>query len=432
MFNISVGVVICGARGEVEGQAREVERQLSGVGNAGLFKEGVGSLPVLKSHIPGNRPLRLRNLPILSGNLAHMLPLFLENATSQSGEGLKLASRNNELSFFDLFSRENLNFNAFICGASGSGKSFLMNSCIADLKARKPSARVFIFDVGGSYQKLIGANRGTSLALTVGLAKSLIATHFRKNPISPENDYQAVLEVFCGKGAHFTHSHRVALKELLQSMQGEPLLVGELLKRALGKKQGCFSDLSHWLNAFRELDDLPTIESSVLNSHFCAFDFKDLESDPILQKATILILTNQIWADLSVGSVSETIVVFDEVWRFFTECRGFLEEMYRTFRKYRAGIVSITQNLNDYGDDSFAKMVFTNSYSKIFLQGGASGEYLTRNFDMAESDVLRATSAQSRKPYYSELFLKTPSISQVFRLVPTPELYQIANSESRP
>jgi hypothetical protein len=42
--------------------------------------------------------------------------------------------------------------------------------------------------------------------------------------------------------------------------------------------------------------------------------------------------------------------VFDEVWRFFAQSKGFLEEMYRTLRKYKAGIGSITQSLADYGE----------------------------------------------------------------------------------
>jgi type IV secretory pathway VirB4 component len=123
-----------------------------------------------------------------------------------------------------------------------------------------------------------------------------------------------------------------------------------------------------------------------------------------LQRTTILLLTELIWRDLAAGTYPRTLIVFDEVWRFFAQSRVFLEEMYRTFRKYKAGIVSITQNLADYGDDSFAKMLFTNSFTKIFLQNGASADYLKNTFDLPESDISRALSVVSQKPNYSEFF----------------------------
>ena len=40
-----------------------------------------------------------------------------------------------------------------------------------------------------------------------------------------------------------------------------------------------------------------------------------------------------LWRDLVDGRYSKTLVVFDEVWRFFAQSKGFLEEMYRTLRK---------------------------------------------------------------------------------------------------
>src|SRR5690606_382951 len=107
-----------------------------------------------------------------------------------------------------------------------------------------------------------------------------------------------------------------------------------------------------------------------------------------------------------------------------------LEEMYRTLRKYKAGIVSITQNLSDYGDESFAKMLFTNSFTKIFLQNGAAADFLKETFDLPDSDIQRALSVTSKKPHYSEFFALTPNISQVFRLYPTKEFYELANTEN--
>jgi type IV secretory pathway VirB4 component len=150
----------------------------------------------------------------------------------------------------------------------------------------------------------------------------------------------------------------------------------------------------------------------------------------VLQRSTILLLTELLWGDLMSGIYPRTMIVFDEVWRFFAQSKSFLEEMYRTLRKYKAGIISITQNLSDYGDEAFAKMLFTNSFTKIFLQNGASAEYLKETFDLPATDIERALSVTSKKPQYSEFFALTPNMSQVFRLYPTKRFYELANTEN--
>ncbi len=115
-----------------------------------------------------------------------------------------------------------------------------------------------------------------------------------------------------------------------------------------------------------------------------------------------------------------------------SEFKGFLrnQNYIPILRKYKAGIVSITQNLADYGDEAFAKMLFTNSFTKIFLQNGASADYLKNTFDLPQSDIDRALSVTSKKPHYSEFFALTPTMSQVFRLYPTKEFYALANTEN--
>lgn len=106
----------------------DFERSISGVGNAGLFREGLGALPIFKSHIPGNKMMGIRKLPREAENLAQLFPILLDYTRSNDPSHLTLRSRCLENSYLNLFSKENINYNSFICGASGSGKSFLMNA----------------------------------------------------------------------------------------------------------------------------------------------------------------------------------------------------------------------------------------------------------------------------------------------------------------
>ncbi len=432
IFEISVGLILRGSENTTLEHARDIERLISGIGSAGMYLEGIGTLPVLRSHIPGNKIMGIRKLPILSENLAHLLPLLLDYSRRNDESHLTLRSRSNEVSSLNLFSKENLNYNSFICGASGSGKSFLMNAILSSNLKDEPNSRLCIFDVGGSYRKIIESNGGRSTTLSHAEATALISSFLGLYPVGNQSFYRAFIATLCGSGSHITHSHLVAIDDLLKEVEGEKLKIKKLIQNASKRSERFYSDIAHWLKPHIGLDSAPERLDLIelIRAPVSAFDFKELDADPVLQKTTILILTELLWRDLVEGRFSRTLIVFDEVWRFFAESKGFLEEMYRTLRKYKAGIVSITQNLADYGDESFAKMLFTNSFTKLFLQNGASAEYLKNTFDLSSSDIGRALSVTSRKPYYSEFFALTPAMSQIFRLYPTREFYELANTEN--
>src|SRR5262249_30540723 len=144
IFETSFGLILRGTPEATLNNARDIERLVSGIGNAGIFVEGIGTLPVLKSHIPGNKVLGIRKMPILSENLAHILPLLLDYSRKSDSSYLSLRSRSGEVSNLNLFSKENLNFNSFICGASGSGKSFLMNAILSSNLRDDPKSRLCI------------------------------------------------------------------------------------------------------------------------------------------------------------------------------------------------------------------------------------------------------------------------------------------------
>lgn len=432
LFEISSALILSAEAPACATAAKELVGVAAGIGNAGLYLEGVGVLPVLKSHIPGNRVLKIRQLPILSGNLSHLIPVMLDYSRLHDPSPLKLRSRCGEVSNLGLFSKANLNFNGLICGSSGAGKSFLMNSLIEANLAEEPKTKLCVFDVGGSYRKFIAKNGGVSKVLSPNEANTLLATYFKLKKVENNGLFRSLIEVLCGTGAHMTHSHRVAIGELLQAFQGQQLKIAQLIGEASKRDEIYYRDLAHWLKAFIHIDVLST-DTALLDlarMQMAAFDFQELSNDTVLERTSVLILSSLIWEDLKNGTHPRTIVVFDEVWRFFKGVKDYIEEMYRTFRKYSAGVVSITQNAADYGDDEFSRMIFSNSFTKIFLQGGASRSLLSAGLDLNSSDIERALSVASKKPVYSEFFVSSGAMSQVMRLYPSEEFYALANTEN--
>ena len=346
LFEISMGLILRGDREVTLNTARDIERLISGIGNAGLFLEEIGTLPVLQSHIPGNKVLGIRKIPILSENLAHLLPLLLDYSRRSDASHLSLRSRSGEVSNLNLFSKENLNYNSFICGTSGSGKSFLMNGILSSSLKDDPSSRLCIFDVGGSYRKIIELNGGKSTTLSPTEATALISSFLSLYPVNAQSFYRAFIETLCGSGSHITHSHKVAIDDLLKEIEGERLSIKTLIKNASKRSERFYTDIAHWLKPHLGFDTAPERKDLIdlIRTPVSAFDFKELDADPVLQKSTILLLSELLWQDLVDGKFTRTLIVFDEVWRFFAQSKSFLEEMYRTLRKYKAGIVSITQN----------------------------------------------------------------------------------------
>lgn len=433
VVNVSMAVVV--ADPDLDRASARIEAiagDSSVVAGAGLYVEEIGALPVLKSHLPGQSPLSPRELQMLTGNLAHLMPLMLDYNREQNRSALKFVSRSGEVSHLSLFSPTNLNFSSFLCGASGSGKSFLANAILASFMTDYAhEAAISIFDVGGSYRKLVKRLGGVSLELTPASATSLVVESLRREKFRPSGYCKTLIENLCGSGTHVSHSHRVAIEDLLQTCEGAPFKIKLLILECEERKERAYADIAHWLKPFVAWDDLKTSasESRALDAKIRAFDFKNLESDPSLQRLAILVLTNRIWTELKTSNAARTLVVFDEVWKFFAQASGFLEEMYRTFRKYGAGIASVTQSLADYGDDAFARMVITNSFNRILLQGAANAEMLKVALDMSDSDVSRFLTVASKKNHYSEFLHCTPKFSQILRLHPSKELFELANSE---
>jgi|GEM_PF-1234969 len=433
LLSMSLAIFVRGADlPSLESRLQTIVSDGNGSTGAGFFVESLGTLPVLRANMPGAKTLGVRELPILSGNLAHLMPLFVDYSRHQEPANLKFVSRCGEVCHLNFFSKStNLSANAFIGGASGSGKSFLMNSILAGFRADHPSGNIAIFDVGGSYRKLVGHFGGAYLDLNSEGATALIAAAFKRLTIHPTGFCKTLVETVCGSGLHITHSHKVAIEDLLQICSGAPFALQTLSNEAAEKRERVYEDIVLWLRPYLHWDQIAAVSSveRVLDEKIRAFDFKNLEGDPLLQKLAILILTQGIWDRLKKNESGPTLIVFDEVWKFFSQASGFLEEMYRTFRKYGAGITSVTQSLSDYGDSAFARVVITNSFHRILLQGAASSEVLEHALDLDESDKKRILNVASKKNEFSEFWLGTPKFSQVLRLYPSKKLFELANSE---
>src|SRR5690606_12953772 len=119
----------------------------------------------------------------------------------------------------------------------------------------------------------------------------------------------------------------------------------------------------------------------------------------------------------------EKIFIFDECWHLLLKNADYIAECFRTFRKYMASAVAISQNLDDFSESQLGRVIIQNTYYKfLFRQDLTVSEFI----DSHAKSIL--DSVQSIKGVFSEFLLLTERIKKPVRFYPEPLEYQVMTS----
>ena len=156
-----------------------------------VFEESYNLLNAWLATMPGNAAHNLRRLALLNTNCADLAFLFAPRAGERTSEHLGGEC----LAVFETEHQTPYHWNlhygdvghALVLGATGSGKSFLLNFILTHAQQYDPSP--FIFDLGGSYEKLTRRLGGTHVAhgppRPAGLDQSVQPAADRRAPPLP-------------------------------------------------------------------------------------------------------------------------------------------------------------------------------------------------------------------------------------------------------
>ena len=130
-----------------------------------------------------------------------------------------------------------------------------------------------------------------------------------------------------------------------------------------------------------------------------------LTNKPVLQQAVLLILIMQILQEIRKTPRDQVkLIVIDEAWRLLTGRIGrFIEWACRTLRKYGAGIVCISQSMEDFEATPAARAVRTNADTVFWLRQKAAG-VAAATTDPAVRQVL--TGLTTEDGLFSEVFVR--------------------------
>ncbi len=311
-------------------------------------------LPFAQDHVQENRILQ-------STAVSYLMPFVSKHLQDPDGIFMGVNVYNDSLIFMDPFTSRNNNINIF--GVSGSGKSVTSKVLMNRLYMR--GVQIIAIDPEGEYVNLAKALGGEVIQFS------------RENGINPfhinstkENDildHISTLKTFFKFFIPQDHYDGALLDENLimlydsgtpnfenlLELLGNHSMAKDLSVLSTGSLRGIF-------NSRRKLE---------LDNNFIVLDLHDLKKDEKREPAMYL-LTSLIWNLINVQNGKKRMLFIDEAHKLLVdpEVAVFYRELVKQARKRNTGVVSITQDVEDFLHNDYGKAIITNSETKILLK----------------------------------------------------------------
>lgn len=394
-----------------------------------------------------------------SFNVANLLPVVADNRICP--KGVPIPSYRNQLSFLDLFydpdaEKEkgnatgaglgNDNNNLGVCGTSGGGKSFLMQTLIRHIL--DSGGRAWVFDMGDSYKTLCANVGGVYVD----------ATDLKFNPFagivniveSAESIRDLLLVLSCPSGS-VSDTTKSILLNVVQSVweaKGKAALIDDVvahLNMLIASEKYRTADTVR--NRMEEIvvslhkyttegiygeyfnSPEPALDDSV---RFCVLEMGKLKNKPDLLAAIMFSMMIYVEQRMFLSARSERkAAIIDEAWKLLASESGFIgdfiENGYRTARKYGGAYITITQGIEDFDGDKAsiaAKAAWSNSSFKIILRQNleAFRKYNQKNegqFTPAEQSIIEGFPS-AKDAHFSAFMLRVAGQVSYHRLLLDP------------
>lgn len=320
-----------------------------------------GQKQAFKNFLPFNEDHLKENRILQSTAASYLMPFVSKQLHDADGIFMGVNAYNNSLVHINPFTSRNNNINIF--GVSGSGKSVTAKILMSRLFMR--GVQILVIDPEGEYVDLARSLKGEVIQFS------------RENGINPfyinsskENDildHISTLKTFFKFFIPNDHYDGALLDEKLIELYdtGSPnfesllfLLGSHPMKKDLsvlstGSLRGVF-------NSTRRLE---------LSNDIIVLDLHDLKKDEKREPAMYL-LTSLIWNLVNKNNERRRMLFIDEAHKLLVdpEVAVFYRELVKQARKRNVGVVSVTQDVEDFLKNDYGKAIITNSETKILLK----------------------------------------------------------------
>ena len=293
------------------------------------------------------------------------------------------------------------NYNVFLLGPSGSGKSFFMNKYLRSCYVA--GQHCFLIDVGDSYRALChiikeesGGKDGTYYTFEKG--KPISFNPFRNVKRFSQSDSEAMNFIFTlmvtlwknGKVEISSSAEKYVRESISQFLRqwpegADPVfndyfeyvrdIFGDLLKAEEAGKE--YFDLKDYLISLEQFykggpyDYLLNSRESVniLEDRFVVFEIDHIKGDPVIYPITTLVIMDAFMEKMSSNSDFKVMCI-EEAWKAImgTQMATYMLELWKTARKHRTAAMVVTQELKDIISSPIIKdSIVENSGVKILL-----------------------------------------------------------------
>lgn len=444
IFRLSLNVLLKSTdENELEDKVNSALIAIRSLSSAEAMEETIASFDVFSQMALPNARSKERAKRVKTSNLADLLPVYGAWAGTQNASIL-LRSNTGSLLKFDVFDSDYTNSNMLISGGSGSGKSFLTNILL--MQSLKENPNIFFVDIGGSYKKLCENLAGQYIPLGVAEGISINPFDLALNEETVSNQkikFLLGLVELMAKEDDVSRLPKLeraeieeAIKEVYRTSKNPRLSdLREILLNHKDQNVALYGKiLTPWCgdSLFGKFLDQKTNIS--LTKQVIAFDLKGMESFPDLQAVSLFIITDLVWREVQKDRLTKKFLVFDECWKLLKNESGvvFIEEVFRTFRKYKASAIAISQDIDDFAKSKIAGALLPNCSIKwLLLQQQVDGERLKEVLDLNPNEVEMVKSLYQDKGKFSQAFLLAQKNRVVAVIESTPLEYWIATTDPR-
>jgi TraG P-loop domain len=361
-------------------------------------------LALLSTLPEGNNVLR-REKVLDTSSLVTAFP-FTSNTLSTAGGALTGVMPSGELVILDPFSEQLENANIVKFAKSGAGKSY--ESKVALFRYLLAGIAAVVIDPDDEYLRAAQAVGGQTVRLSSG--------NFQINPLelypSGEKDRNILEEKF--------QSNHTLMDLLLADRNGA------LSQKEKGYLNKCFyrvyrdcgitPDPTTHHNSPPSIEDLyqvlrqevcgpdvhgladrleryvtlfPRQTIPTLDNDFLVFAIRDLDAE--LRPVGLFLITDYVWAQMRRPRLTrkKRILLIDEAWSLmqFPEGGRFLSQVARRARKYDLGVVTITQDVEDFLNSEQGRTILVNSSIKLLMkQDPATVDSVVQAFHLSEGE----------------------------------------------
>lgn len=361
-------------------------------------------------------------------NLAPLLGEWKGTATPV----MQLLGRRGQVMGLDIFDNKGGNYNFAVAASSGSGKSVLANELATGYLGS--GAKVFIIDVGRSYEKicsLIGGefiefvdredgqicinpfDRIDNLAEDMEILKPLVGQMISPSGTLSDEDRSFI---------------EIAISDAWKRL-GKTMTISDVAHELAAIEDPVATRLSRQLFPYtrdgmygRYFDGPSNVD---FGNDFVVLELEELKAKKDLQSVVLFIMMFRITQAMYLERSRKKICIIDEAWDLLSggNSAKFIEEGYRRARKYGGAFGTLTQSVGDYYKNPASQACLDNAdWLFLLKQKKESLEQLARSGRLSLDDGLKRilASVRTEEGLYSEIFISSPAGQGVGRLVVDP------------